>query len=113
MICRSCGRDVGTETCSDCYGDPFEKNRVKLDSGVVRFVGLRCVQVVVYSSVIFNWVGVKPGFWSIFLPVFCGAIYGVFDYVKVIPQEMRFIYDKNPRFRRLEEKIDEIKNRLV
>lgn len=107
---------MGTETCSDCYGDPFagrREERKRLNYGIVRFVGLRCIQVVVYSSVIFNWVGVKPGFWSIALPIFCGALYGVFDYLKVIPQEMQFVYDKNPRFQRLEAKIDEIKNRLA
>ena len=80
--------------------------------GALRFIGLRCVQVVVYSSVIFNWVGVKPGFWSIFLPIICGFLYGIVYYYKVIPQELSFIFRKNPRFTELERKIDEIHRRI-
>lgn len=133
MICRSCGKELGEgqDTCSDCYGNPFDhtgawerligwfppwprgqpdfdKDKVNLNLGALRFVGLRCIQVVVYSSVIFNWVGIKPGFWSIFLPILSGLLYGIVDYVKIIPQEQGFAYDKNPGLTRLEGKIDRI-----
>jgi hypothetical protein len=91
----------------------FARGRMKkINLGTVRYVGLRCVQVVVYSSVIFNWVGVKPGFWSVGLPICCGLVYGFVDYFRVIPQEMNFLYDKTLGFRRLEGKVDEINEKL-
>ena len=76
--------------------------------GTLRFIGLRCVQVVVYSSVIFDWIGIKPGFWSILLPIICGLLYGVIDYFKIIPQEQTFVFNKNPKLVELEGKIDKI-----
>ena len=80
--------------------------------GTIRFIGLRCVQVIVYSSVIFNWIGVKPGFWSVFLPTICGIFYGIVDYYKIIPQEQSFTFRKNPKLMELERKIDEIIKRV-
>ena len=39
MKCRSCGTE-GTETCSDCYGNPFEDNSMMISADTKRAISM-------------------------------------------------------------------------
>lgn len=115
MKCRCCGKP-GTETCSDCYGTPFERKESHMDLGTLRILSLRTMQIVFYVSGFVAYgiafLGIPESWWTVMIPIASGSIYCIFDYKYILPQEQKFMFDKNPGFKALEKKIDELSNRI-
>ncbi len=71
--------------------------------GALRYMTLRTMQIVVYSSVILHWFG-APAKWMLFGgQVFIGATYALIDYLKIIEQEQGFSWEMNPSYQKLRE----------
>lgn len=119
MKCRSCGREVGTETCNDCYGNPFpERKRMKLaeiDPGMARILIIRTMQIMALTSIIVAYaikiVGIPDNIWTVMIPFVVGFFYIVLDYKYILSQEQKFMFGKNPGFMELKGMIRELLDR--
>jgi hypothetical protein len=88
----------------------------KLTPGTVQVLLRRTSQIIVYSGL---GVGYGVAFfnlpqwlWITIFPAIAGAIYMVFDYLYLIPQELDMFFDKTAGFIRMEEKLDKMEKNI-
>ena len=91
------------------------KTARKLNPGTIRALALRTMQVVVYSSALIAYliafIGMEANWLTVGMPFMVGIVYLYLDYKYILSQEMKFFYDINPGFVRLESKVDELLER--
>lgn len=107
MQCRSCGKP-GTETCSDCYGEPMLHTPKELPKcktikdyvnlGAIRVMMLRALQVVQVLMVLFLYLGISG---KILIITILAFGYTVLDYLVIYPQEQEYALKKNKELLRL------------
>lgn len=72
-----------------------------INFGACRAIGVRTAQIMAYTMIALNWLGIPPGFWSFLILGGVAVFWPIFDYRVVWPQEQAFALKKNAEFQKL------------